>query len=223
MGYDFTGMKADEIDGIHVRVIGSDTCTEGRLNNEGKVDGHQAFDMGINGRGESVVEGLTDWTIGVEKIWDERYWNSFPVDDVRDADAVVVNGKAYPMLNVVSADDADYSTDNLVVESRREDENGDRKPIGIPAPAISCVLELKEDVVSPANGAGLYKDAGGNLWINSYDFIVKIEPSRIVKNEYRAVLVGRVIDPDAFPFVKVSEDDEDIRIPSKIGKHTDRQ
>lgn len=212
------GMKADRIEGIYVRVTRRNDCTDGRLDSKGKVDDRQAFKIGANEKGEPIVEGLSDDTISVERIWDERYWFDFlpDADSIRDADAVIVDGKAYPLLNVVSADNLDYSTDNLVVESIREDENGERRRISFPVPAISHVLELKEDAVSPAKGSGLYRDRKGDLWINSYGFLVKIERPNEDRDDYRAVLADNAVEPDAFPFVKISDDDGNIKIPSDI-------
>lgn len=199
------GMKADRIDGIYVRVTGRNTIMEGRLNSMGKVNGRQAFNMGSDRNGEAIVKGLTDDTISVEKLWDERYWNDFNINDLENADAVVVNGRAYPALEVTSSDNFDDSTENLIVESTVEDEDGERKPVKFPAYAVSHVLELKEDVVSPAKEPGLYKDSGGNLWLNCCSFIVQLRASGTESFKYEAVLPGRAIDPYAFPFIRISD------------------
>lgn len=199
------GMKADRIDGIYVRVTGRNTIMEGRLNSMGKVNGRQALSMGSDRNGDSIVKGLTDDTISVEKLWDERYWNDFNVNDLENADAVVVNGGAYPALEVTSSDNFDDSTENLIVESTVEDEDGERKPVKFPAYAVSHVLELKEDVVSPAKEPGLYRDSGGNLWLNCCSFLVQLRPSRTESFKYEAVMPGRAIDPYAFPFIRISD------------------
>lgn len=199
------GMKADRIDGIYVRVTGRNTIMEGRLDSMGKVNGRQALSMGSDRNGDSIVKGLTDDTISVEKLWDERYWNDFNVNDLENADAVVVNGRAYPALEVTSSDNFDDSTENLIVESTVEDEDGERKPVKFPAYAVSHVLELKEDVVSPAKEPGLYRDSGGSLWLNCCSFLVQLRPSRTESFKYEAVLPGRAIDPSAFPFIRISD------------------
>lgn len=199
------GMKADRIDGIYVRVTGRNTIMEGRLDSKGKVNGRQAFNMGSDRNGDTIVKGLTDDTISVEKLWDERYWNDFDADDLENADAVVVNGRAYPALEVTSSDNFDDSTENLIVESTVEDEDGERKPVKFPAYAVSHVLELKEDVVSPAKEPGLYRDSGGSLWLNCCSFLVQLRPSRTESFKYEAVMPGRAIDPSAFPFIRISD------------------
>ena len=199
------GMKADRIDGIYVRVTGRNTIMEGRLDSKGKVNGRQAFNMGSDRNGDTIVKGLTDDTISVEKLWDERYWNDFDADDLENADAVVVNGRAYPALEVTSSDNFDDSTENLIVESTVEDEDGERKPVKVPAYAVSHVLELKEDVVSPAKEPGLYRDSGGSLWLNCCSFLVQLRPSRTESFKYEAVMPGRAIDPSAFPFIRISD------------------
>lgn len=199
------GMKAELIDGIHVQVTGRNIIMEGRLDSKGKVNGRQAFSMGTDMNGDTIVKGLTDDTISVEKLWDERYWNDFDVDDLENADAVVVNGRAYPALKVTSSDNFDDSTKNLIVESTVEDEDGERKPVKFPAYAVSHVLELKEDVVSPAKEPGLYRDSGGSLWLNCCSFIVQLRPSRTESFKYEAVMPGRAIDPSAFPFIRISD------------------
>lgn len=204
------GMKADRIDGIYVRVTGRNTIMEGRLNSMGKVNGRQALSMGSDRNGDAIVKGLTDDTISVEKLWDERYWNDFNINDLENADAVVVNGRAYPALEVTSSDNFDDSTENLIVESTVEDEDGERKPVKFPAYAVSHVLELKEDVVSPAKEPGLYRDSGGNLWLNCCSFIVRLRPSRTESFKYEAVLPGRAIDPYAFPFIRISDTQGDV-------------
>lgn len=199
------GMKADRIDGIYVRVTGRNTIMEGRLDSMGKVNGRQAFNMGSDRNGDTIVKGLTDDTISVEKLWDERYWNDFDADDLEDADAVVVNGRAYPALEVTTSDNFDDSTENLIVESTVDDEDGERKPVKFPAYAVSHVLELKDDVVSPAKEPGLYRDSGGSLWLNCCSFIVQLRPSRTESFKYEPVLPGRAIDPYAFPFIRISD------------------
>lgn len=199
------GMKADRIDGIYVRVTGRNTIMEGRLDSKGKVNGRQAFNMGSDRNGDTIVKGLTDDTISVEKLWDERYWNDFDAGDLENADAVVVNGRAYPALEVTSSDNFDDSTKNLIVESTVEDEDGERKPVKFPAYAVSHVLELKEDVVSPAKEPGLYRDSGGSLWLNCCSFLVQLRPSRTESFKYEAVMPGRAIDPSAFPFIRISD------------------
>lgn len=200
------GMKAELIDGIHVQVTGRNIIMEGRLDSKGKVNGRQALSMGPDMNDDTIVKDLTDDTISVEKLWDERYWNDFDVDDLENADAVIVNGKAYPALKVIRDDDFDDdSAEHLMVESAVEDEDGDRKTVVFPAYAVSHVLELKEDVVSPAKEPGLYRDAEGNLWLSCCSFLVKLRPSSTRRFEYKAVLSGRTIDPYAFPFIRISD------------------
>lgn len=200
------GMKADRIDGIYVRVTGRNTIMEGRLNSMGKVNGRQALSMGSDRNGDAIVKGLTDDTISVEKLWDERYWNDFNVNDLENADAVIVNGRAYPALKVIrDYDFDDDSAEHLMVASAVEDEDGDRKTVVFPAYAVSHVLELKEDVVSPAKEPGLYRDAEGNLWLNCCSFLVQLRPSSSRRFEYKAVLSGETIDPYAFPFIRISD------------------
>ena len=207
------GMKADRIDGIYVRVTRRNDCTDGRLDSKGKVDGRQAFKMGSDRNGGTIVKDLDDDTISVDKLWDERYWNELDtgnVDDVENADAIVVNGEAYPVIKVtiddeIYVDSDDDPTKNLIVGSTMEDEDGDRKSVEFPIYAISHVLKLKEDAVSPTNGPGLYRDGKGGLWLNCCSFLVQLRPSRAERLKYKAILSDGTIDPYAFPFIRISD------------------
>lgn len=208
MGYDFTGKPASQVNGMYVRVVKSSGIrVEGRLTGNGRIGGLQVLDWNPDGDDGPVVAGLSDQVTSVERIWDCRCWSPVAVKNAREGDAIVVNGRTYPVCRVDDSD-AERFREGRVFKSRMETLDGKYAGISFPSAAVDCALRLNMSATSPTDGKGIYKGSDGNLWIRDcYGTIVKIE---VAGQSYRTVSTDGVISPDAYPFVKVTDDEQDV-------------
>ena len=209
MGYDFTGKSGQQINGVHVRVADSNGVRfEGVLDGHGRVGAVQVFSMAQSKDGDLSVAGLSDNVNSVERVWDERCWAPIGIKDVQVGDAIIVNGRTYPVCDVGLSDLGQFR-DGYVFKSKMETLDGKYGTVSFPAAAVEGALRLKAGVVSPdGSGQGIYEGSDGNLWISDcYGKIVKVS-----KQNYQAISTNGMISPDAYPFVKTTDDaryDED--------------
>lgn len=203
MGYDFTGKSSQQINGIHVRAVDDNGVRfEGVLDGHGRVGALQALSMEQADDGGSVVAGLSGNVKSVERVWDERCWAPISIKAVQAGDAIIVNGRTYPVWDVGMSDLGQFQ-DGYVFKVKMETLNGRYGDVSFPAAAVDGALSLKAGIVSPgASGQGIYKGSDGNLWISDcYGKIVKVS-----KQNYQAICTNGMISPDAYPFVKITDD-----------------
>lgn len=209
MGYDFTGKSGQQINGVHVRAVDNNGVRfEGVLDEHGRVGTLQALSMAQDDDGGSVVAGLSSNVKSVERVWDERCWAPISIKAVQVGDAIIVNGKTYPVCDVGMSDLGQFR-DGYVFKSKMETLNGEYGEVSFPAAAVDGALSLKAGIVSPdESGQGIYEGSDGNLWIS--DCCGKIV--KVSKQNYRIIRTNGMISPDAYPFVKITDDaryDED--------------
>lgn len=203
MGYDFTGKSSQQINGIHVRAVDDNGVRfEGVLDGHGRVGALQALSMEQADDGESVVAGLSGNVKSVERVWDERCWAPISIKAVQAGDAIIVNGRTYPVWDVGMSDLGQFR-DGYVFKVKMETLNGRYGDVSFPAAAVDGALSLKAGIISPGgSGQGIYKGSDGNLWISDcYGKIVKVS-----KQNYQAICTNGMISPDAYPFVKITDD-----------------
>lgn len=203
MGYDFTGKSSQQINGIHVRAVDDNGVRfEGVLDGHGRVGALQVLSMAQAGNGGSVVAGLSGNVKNVERVWDERCWAPISIKAVQPGDAIIVNGRTYPVWDVGMSDLGQFR-DGYVFKVKMETLNGRYGDVSFPAAAVDGALSLKAGIVSPGgSGQGIYKGSDGNLWISDcYGKIVKVS-----KQNYQAICTNGMISPDAYPFVKITDD-----------------
>lgn len=203
MGYDFTGKSSQQINGVHVRAVDNNGVRfEGALDGHGRVGALQALSMAQADDGESVVAGLGGNVKSVERVWDERCWAPISIKAVQPGDAIIVNGRTYPVCDVGMSDLGQFR-DGYVFKVKMETLNGRYGDVSFPAAAVDGALSLKAGIVSPGgSGQGIYKGSDGNLWISDcYGKIVKVS-----KQNYQAICANGMISPDAYPFVKITDD-----------------
>lgn len=203
MGYDFTGKSSQQINGIHVRAVDDNGVRfEGVLDGHGRVGALQVLSMAQAGNGGSVVAGLSGNVKNVERVWDERCWAPISIKAVQPGDAIIVNGRTYPVCDVGMSDLGQFR-DGYVFKVKMETLNGKYGDVSFPAAAVDGALSLKAGIVSPGgSGQGIYKGSDGNLWISDcYGKIVKVS-----KQNYQAICTNGMISPDAYPFVKITDD-----------------
>lgn len=209
MGYDFTGKSGQQINGVHVRAVDNNGVRfEGVLDEHGRVGALQVLSMAQADDGGSVVAGLSNNVKSVERVWDERCWAPISIKAVQPGDAIIVNGRTYPVCDVGMSDLGQFR-DGYVFKSKMETLNGKYGDVSFPAAAVDGALSLKAGIVSPdGSGQGIYKGSDGNLWISDCcGNIVKVS-----KQNYRIISTNGMISPDAYPFVKTTDDaryDED--------------
>lgn len=202
----YKGMKAEDIQGIHVLATGCDgSRVEGRPDGDGVVAGNAVFDMESN-RGSSQVKSLSDGVENVMASWDERYWRPIPADDARAGDAVIVNGTAYPVLDVQAECDDDDIPVGRKFKSWADNDNCRMQQIFLPMDSVSCAIRRKTGI-DPPSGSGIYEGHDGSLWIMDDHMSLRIKAAGI------CIFVGLgdavPISPSAFPLTKLDLDDEE--------------
>lgn len=200
----YKGMKAGDIQGIHVLATGDDgSRVEGRLDRDGMVAGNAVFDMESDG-GSSQVKGLSGGVENVMASWDERYWRQVPADDARVGDAVIVNGTAYPVLDVqAECDDNDIPV-GREFKSWADNDHCHMQQIFLPMDSVSCAIRRRPGVDVPEE-RGVYKGADGNIWVcDIYGNLTKVGGRQGTYSTY-VVKDQNTIDPAAFPFQRISE------------------
>lgn len=145
----YEGLTASELEGKHVQVTYDEGCVvSGRMvecNGDAVIADGSCDGVGIlwrDGDGLKLDKGVRDFRL----VWDERDWEEIPIEDVSEADAVVVNGRLIRVKGL-------YSTNQF----RPVD-------VGVPVPFeyVSCALRRRSKLPTEL---GAYRGADGTLLI----------------------------------------------------------
>lgn len=189
-----------DINGVHVRILyKDDSILEGRVGADGRVNGRQVFDM--TGEGDHAKVAGKDTNISlIIKLWDERYWKQIE-GMPEQGDAVIIDGTAYPVCDVrpIAGEEDGYE----IVSSEENWESGDLETVSFSLDQVSCVIRRRMGVLPP-DAEGLYKGADDNFWV--YDRFGTLTRIGSVGGTFLAQTVKNTdtINPDAYPFNKLS-------------------